>query len=129
MNDKIRVRELFARLRPGYSVKEAKREIDDILRKYGDNCEAVFERTYVDIIDSYKVHSRDDRHLICEIIARTGLTERDYENLSAEWEVHNVAWYAHVGRSSAKDASLDYNGDIRFAVRAATAIFDALDIE
>ena len=69
------------------------------------------------------------RHKVCEIIARTGLTERTYENLSAEWQVHNVAYKVGIGKASAKDVSLDYAKDPRATVRLSSDLFDKLDIE
>lgn len=110
-------------------VLEAKKEIDHILKKYGPNCQIAFLRRIAIIIDSYKVHSKEDRHRICKMIAELGLSERSHENLSAEWEVHNVAYQTHVGRSHAKDVDLDYDQDPRFMVRLATNLFDLLNIE
>lgn len=126
---KENVRELFSHLKAHYTVEEAKETIDKILLKYDPRCVIAFRRTDAEIIDSFKVDSMDDRHVICEIIARTGVTKRDYEDLSAEWEFHNAAWAAHVKRSSAKDVSLDYGADPRWVVRFATKVFDVLDIE
>ena len=111
------------------SPKEAKRQIDDILKKYGSSCEIEFRETDAEIKDSYLVTSKLDRHLICEIISRTGLTRRNYEDLSAEWEFHNAAYSLNLERGSAKDVSLDYGRDPRWKVRWATKIFDFFNIE
>ena len=111
------------------SPKEAKRQIDDILKRYGETCEIEFRETDADIKDSYLVTSKLDRHMICEIISRTGLTKRSYEDLSAEWEFHNAAYSANIERGSAKDVSLDYGGDPRWIVKWATKIFDFFNIE
>ena len=46
------------------SPKEAKRQIDDILKKYGSSCEIEFRETDAEIKDSYLVTSKLDRHLI-----------------------------------------------------------------
>ena len=119
----------FRSLPEKLSPAEAKERIDEILRRYGETCSIEFREYDAEIIDSYLVTSQEDRHLICEIISRTGLTARDYENLAAEWEVHNAAYRLNVARSDAKDVSLDYHGDPRKSVRFATALFDKLDLE
>lgn len=121
--------ELFRNLQETYTQEEAKAAIDSILEKYGETVRISFRKKDAEIVDSYLVNSQDDRHTICEIIHRTGVTQRDYEDLSAEWMVHNAAYKAHVGRQHAKDVSLDYDKDPRRMVRAATGIFDKLDIE
>lgn len=109
--------------------EEAKKQIDEILKRYGENCTIEFRETDAEIRDSYLVTSKLDRRLICEIISRTGLTGRSYENLSAEWEFHNAAYSANIERSSARDVSLDYGRDPRRLVRWATRIFDFFNIE
>lgn len=126
---KAKMEALFAALQERYTVEEAKTAIDEILRPYGETCKIQFRKADAEIIDSYRVDSQDDRHVICEIIHRTGLTERTYENLAAEWMVHNVSYAAGVYKAHAKDVSLDYGKDPRAAVVAATELFDALNIE
>ena len=120
---------LFSHLKPRYTVAEAKVRIDALLEPYGENCRVVFYETYAEILDSYKVSSQKVRHLVCELIRRTGLTERSYENLAAEWMVHNAAYDAGVFRGHARDVALDYTEDPRTSVKLATKLFDALDIE
>ncbi len=110
-------------------VRQAKKEIDEILQKYGENCQIAFLRKVAIIIDSYKVSSKEDRHSICKIIEQAGLTERSHENLSAEWKVHNMAYDMRIARGHAKDVDLDYDGDPRFYVKLATDLCDVLDIE
>ena len=119
----------FRSLPEKLSREEAKERIDAILRHYGETCTIEFREYDAEIIDSYLVTSQADRHLICEMIVRTGLTGRDYEDLSAEWEVHNTAYRLNFARKDAKDVSLDYHGDPRKSVRLATKIFDKLDLE
>lgn len=109
--------------------REAKKQIDVILQRYGTGCTIEFRKTDAEITDSYLVNSKLDRHLICELISRTGLTNRTYEDLSAEWEFHNAAYKSNIERSSAKDVSLDYGQDPRRIVRWATKIFDFFNIE
>lgn len=121
--------QVFRSLPEKLSLSEAKERIDEILCRYGENCSVEFREFDAEIIDSYLVNSQEDRHLVCEIISRTGLTDRSYENLAAEWEVHNAAYRLNVARSDAKDVSLDYRGDPRKSVRLATALFDKLDLE
>ena len=131
MNKKIKKnRPAFFRFIPArLSPKEAKKQIDEILKRYGESCTIEFRKTDAEITDSFLVTSKLDRHLICEIISRTGLTGRDYEDLSAEWEFHNAAYNANIERGSAKDVSLDYGRDPRRLVRWATKIFDLFNIE
>ena len=120
---------LFAGLQAHYTPAEAKAAIDAILLPYGEDCKITFREKDAEIVDSFLVNSREDRHLICEIIHRTGLTERSYENLAAEWRVHNASYQAGVFKRQARDVSLDYDGDPRAPVLLATEVFDALDIE
>ena len=121
--------DLFNGLQECYTPEDAKAAIDAILLPYGETCKIQFRKTDAEIIDSYLVNSQDDRHIICEIIHRTGLTQRSYENLAAEWMVHNVSYRAGVLKSHAKDVSLDYDKDPHAPVLIATEVFDALDIE
>lgn len=121
--------ELFRNLKQSYTREEAKALIDSLLEKYGGSCAITFRSTDAEIVDSYLVKDIDTRHLICEIVARTGVTKRSYEDLSAEWQVHNASYHAGIMRDHAKDVSLDYDKDPRAAVRLATAVFDKLDIE
>ena len=120
---------VFEGLKESYSIEEASALINSILLKYSLECKVVFGKKAVEITDSYKVTSMSDRHRICAIITRCGVTQRDYEDLSAEWKFHNAAWNAHFERSHAKDVTLDYDRDPRKSVRIATAVLDALDIE
>lgn len=121
--------ELFRNLKERYTKEEAKQVIDGLLSKYGDTVRIAFRETDAEIVDSYLVDSMDDRHLVCEIIARTGVTKRTYEDLSAEWRFHNVSYKAGIKKDSAKDVSLDYGKDPRAAVRIATDVFNKLDLE
>ena len=107
----------------------AEEEINQLLCKYGPECRIYFLRTAATIINSWKVTSKEERHQICRIIADTGITDRSFENLSAEWELHNVSYHAHIGREHAKDVDLDYEKDPRKLVRVATELFDRMDIE
>lgn len=119
----------FSQLKAAYTVEEAKAAIDERLKPYGPGCYIEFGKRRAEIFDSYKVDSSDERHLICEIIARTGVTTRDNEDLSAEWRLHNDAWHLHIGRVHAKDVSLDYAGDPHKSVALATALYDLMDRE
>lgn len=120
---------LFEGLKEHYSLEEAGEAIDGLLARYGESCRISFRGTDAEIIDSYLVDDVRVRHTVCEIIARTGVTKRTYEDLSAEWQLHNLSYRAGIRRESAKDVSLDYDRDPRAAVRLATGIFDMLDIE
>lgn len=120
---------LFFHLKEHYTPAEAKARIDAILEPFGESCKIEFRQWDAEIIDSYRVKSKAIRHLVCEIIRRTGLTERSYENMAAEWMVHTASYEAGVSAAHAKDVSLDYDEDPRPSVKWATRVFDLLNIE
>jgi len=120
---------MFEQLKAHYTVAEATAVINDMLANYGDTVRITFRETDAEIVDSYLVDDVSVRHTVCEIIARTGVTKRSYEDLSAEWRVHNVSFDAGVMTDHAKDVSLDYDRDPRRPVRLATKVFDLLDME
>lgn len=120
---------MFEDLKESYTLEEAKAAIDGMLAKYGDTVRITFRKKDAEIIDSYLVKDMDVRHTVCEIIARTGVTKRTYEDLSAEWQVHNVSYHVGYKPDHAKDVALDYAEDPRKSVRMATKIFDKLGIE
>lgn len=102
-----------------------------ILSKYsGDSesskCRIEFNESAAKITNSYKVTSRYDRQKISEIIRRTGLTNREYDNMSAEWLGHNICYTLHIKRQSTKDVDIDYDGDERFYVRAGAKALEIL---
>ena len=118
-------------IKDGYTTEEAKDEIDGILSKYsGDSesskCRIEFNESAAKITNSYKVTSRYDRQKISEIIGRTGLTNREYDNMSAEWLGHNICYTLHIKRQSTKDVDIDYDGDERFYVRAGAKALEIL---
>lgn len=110
------------------SVHRASSEINDLLAPYGDDCAIRFHADRVTLTNSYRVRSRSKRLQICGLIARTELTDRSRESLSAEWFFHNLAYELHVRRSSARDADLDYRQDTRKSVRLVTDIFEKLHL-
>lgn len=116
-------------LKEKYTLEEAKEEIDSMLRKYGETCRIDFRKKDAEIADSYLVRSMADRRRICAVIARTGITGRNKNELSAEWRVHNVSYRVGFMKSHSKDVSLDYERDPRGAVRLATWIFKKLHLE
>ena len=114
-----------------YSVEEAKTAVNDILSEYSnDDVSCVF--TYDDknsafhISNSYLVKSRYDRQKICEILSRTEKTEREYDNMSAEWLGHNICYTLHIKRDSTRDVDLDYIKDSRWYVRAGAKALEIL---
>ena len=118
-------------IKDGYTTEEAKDEIDGILSKYsGDSesskCRIEFNESAAKITNSYKVTSRYDRQKISEIIRRTGLTNREYDNMSAEWLGHNICYTLHIKRQSTKNVDIDYDGDERFYVRAGAKALEIL---
>lgn len=120
---------MFENLKDSYTLEEAKQTIDGMLSQFGDTVQITFREKDAEIIDSYRVNDMDVRHTVCEIIARTGVTKRSYEDLSAEWQVHTVSYRVGYKPVNAKDVSLDYEGDPRSSVRLATKLFDKLGIE
>ena len=120
---------MFEELKDSYTLNEAKQTIDGMLKMYGDTVRITFREKDAEIIDSYLVNDMSVRHAVCEIIARTGVTQRTYEDLSAEWQVHNVSYQVGYKPDHAKDVSLDYAEDPRRSVRLATKVFDKLGIE
>lgn len=83
---------MFENLKDSYTLKEAQETIDAILAQYGDSVRIQFRETDAEIIDSYLVDDMEVRHTVCKIISRTGVTQRSYEDLPAEWQVHNVSY-------------------------------------
>lgn len=114
---------------PHYTLKEAEEEINSMLINYGPECKVEFYDDAVKIRNSYLVRSELIRHRVCAVIAHTDLTARSFENMSAEWLLHNICYKLHIKRSSAVDADLDYTRDRRFIVRLLTEIMDIFDIE
>lgn len=114
---------------PHYTPEQAEEEINSMLINYGPECKVQFYDDAAKIKNSYLVHSELVRHRVCAVIANTGLTARSFENMSAEWLLHNICYHLHIRRSSAVDADLDYTRDRRFIVRLLTKIMDIFDIE
>ena len=122
-------RKLFKNLKKEYTQEEAKKAIDALLAPYGPTVKITFRRTNAEIIDSCLVGRRARRYKVCEILRRSGVTERSVDDLAAEWQLHTLAYKLHLGRQHAKDVSLDYKRDPHLIVRLATAVFDLLEIE
>lgn len=108
-----------------YTKESAKNEIDKILGDYGDDVSATFNDTGVEITNSVKVKSRYDRQKISTIITRTeNVTKREFDDISAEWLFHNIAYDLHIKRDSAISANLDYSIDSRWYVVGATDLLE-----
>ena len=116
-------------LQTSYTKEEAKAAIDAILKPYSETCKISFRKKDAEIIDSYLVDSALVRHRVCAIVARSGITKRSYEDMCAEWLLHNLSYKFHFMRKQSKDVSLDYDGDPRFLIRLITAFMDKLDME
>ncbi len=101
-------------IKDSYTVEEAKEEIDGILKEYDDSSEIIFGNSGVHIENSMEVDSRYDRQKISMIISRTDdLTKREYDNISAEWLLHNIVYDMGIMESSTQHANLDYTKDRR----------------
>ena len=118
-------------LSDSYTQDEAKVAIDNYLSKYNNDSQIV-QLEYTDagfkIIGSYLVISRYDRQYVSMILSRTNLTNRDYDNLSAEWIGHNVMHFIKA-QSSTADADLDYSGDSRLVIRIVSKVLELLGWE
>lgn len=123
------LREIEEQTEDFYTEGEATALIDEILERWSPLCRLSFGENSFRISYSYMVKSWYDRHRICAILAHTGATSRGCESMAAEWRFHNAAYALHIRRGSARDVDIDYKRDVRWLVRAATAIFDWLDIE
>lgn len=115
--------------RTHYSPSEAVEEISSLLSPYYPHCRVEFYEDAAKIRNSYLVRSGLIRHQVCAVIAATELSKRSFENMSAEWLLHNVCYYLHIKRSAAVDVDLDYISDRRFLVNFVTWIMDILDME
>lgn len=121
-------------IKSNYTQEEAKTEIDNVLNKYSGYNASVsvkFDSRGVEITNSYLVNSKYDRQKVSMIISRTeDFTERQYDNLSAEWNYHNIMYDLSINDSisnSAKDAYLDFEGDARkVKVGLPTVLFEAI---
>ena len=87
-----------------------------------------FHDTNAEITDSWRVTSKEDRCRVCEIMTQTGVSPRHPLNLSSEWQLHNIAYRLHVGRSHARDVNMDYLRDPHLVVHLCTKLFDLLQI-
>ena len=115
-------------LQEKYSVEEALEAIQRILDKHSPDCKAKLFEKELEIRCGYKVRSRRDRLKISLILSRCGLTEREYDNLAAEWLLHNLAYDLHFMRGSAKHVALDFGHNIRREVDFCTRILEILGL-
>ena len=115
-------------LQEKYSVEEALEAIQRILDKHSPDCKAKLFEKELEIRCGYKVRSRRDRLKISLILSRCGLTEREYDNLAAEWLLHNLAYDLHFMRGSAKHVALDFGHNIRWEVDFCTRILEILGL-
>ena len=118
-------------LKDYYTPEEAKAAIDKYLSKYNRDSDTV-ELEYTD--KGYKIHnsclvkSRYDRQYVSMILSRTNMTNREYDNLSAEWFGHNLMNFIRYDSSTA-NADLEYYGDGRGWIRDATRVLELLGFE
>lgn len=126
----VNKRKINKEIQTSYSKETAKEEIDEILHNYGDDVNATFNDSGVEIENSIKVNSRYDRQKISTIITRTeSVTNREYDVLSAEWLFHNMAYALHIKRDSAISANLDYTKDSRWYVICVTDLLEIFGLE
>ena len=111
-----------------YSVEEALEAIQSILDHHAPDCKVKLYEKELEIRNGYKVRSRRDRLKISLILSRCGLTEREYDNLAAEWLLHNLAYDLHLMRGSAKHVALDFGHNIRREVDYCTRILEILGL-
>ena len=104
--------------------------------KFDDN------QNVIHISDSINIKSRYERQKVSMILDRTeGLTDREYDNMSAEWLLHNALYNllsidlisnnfdVSYRILQAQDADLDYVADDTPIINIATAIFEVLGWE
>ena len=111
----VNFRKINMELKESYSVKEAEREINDILSPYtSTSIEFNYEKNSVKISGSYKVKSRYERQKVSEVLTRTEeLFDRESDNISSEWLLHNLCFGMSIMEGSTKDADLDFIRDDR----------------
>ena len=131
--NEVHYSKIDSEIEDSYTMAEAKEEIDDILTQYSDEsgeCEIAFGEKAAIISNSYRVTSRYDRQKISAIISRTKtksgdpLTDREYDNMSAEWLAHNICYAFHIKRSSTQHVDIDYAEDEHSYVRRGTKILE-----
>ena len=115
-------------LQEKYSVEEALQAIDEVLHRHSPDCEARLFEQELEIRNGYRVRSRRDRLKISLILSRCGLTEREYDNLAAEWLLHNLAYDLHFMRGSARHVALDFGHNIRREVDFFTRILEIIGL-
>jgi len=115
-------------LQPSYSVEEALAAIQTILDRHAPDCRARLFEKELEIRNGFRVRSRSDRLKVALILSRCGLTEREYDNIAAEWLLHNLAYDLHFLRGSAMHVALDFGKDKRWEVNVATRIMEILGL-
>ena len=121
-------KQIDTELQEWYTQEEAQKEIEQILSQYIDNPVFGFGKNNFFIQDSYKVTKRFDRLKICEIVRRTGVTNRTAENMAAEWLAHNFAYHTSIDKlkDNSKDVNIDYIQDHRKSVRWSTKFLELI---
>ena len=127
----VNEKKIASELKESYTKEEAKAAIDEYLSKYQHDSDKVYlEYT----TEGYKIHnsclvkSRYDRQYVSMILSRTNMTNREYDNLSAEWFGHNLMNFIRYDSSTA-NADLEYYGDGRGWIRDATRVLELLGFE
>jgi len=115
-------------LREEYSVEEALEAIQVILQRHSPDCKAKLFEKELEIRNGHLVRSRRDRLKVSLILSRCGLTEREYDNLAAEWLLHNLAYDLHFMRGSAKHVALDFGHNIHRVVDICTRILEIIGL-
>lgn len=115
-------------LKERYSVEEALEAIDAILAAHAPDCKAGLFEKELEIRNGYRVRSKRDRLKISLILSRCGLTEREYDNIAAEWLLHNLAYDFHFLRASAMHVALDFGRDKRWEVNVATRLLEIIGL-
>ena len=125
-------------VKPLYTREEAKAAAEAITTKYDSTCKVTYNDAGIKITNSYLITQRYDRQKISMIFANSGVTDRSYSNLAAEWELHNKAYeifstlnvfnggkiYDDMQRAMHVD--LDYFADSHRSVRWATKILEVI---
>ena len=122
-------------IKNSYTIEEATKEINEILDDYSSDCNVNFDipknngSYIVEIAESHKVNSRYDRQKISAIIENTSVTDREFDNISAEWLAHNLATPIPSLYQQAHSVGIDYDSDPRWYVVFPTKVLEILGWE
>ena len=131
----VNKKKIDSEIKNSYTIEEATKEINEILDDYSSDCNVNFDipknngSYIVEIAESHKVNSRYDRQKISAIIENTSVTDREFDNISAEWLAHNLATPIPSLYQQAHSVGIDYDSDPRWYVVFPTKVLEILGWE